>query len=207
MSAGWRQAIRDPYLTQVDVARELRRPQSFVSKCEGGERRVDVVELNEFSRLYGIPLNFSLAELHFQESRVILLTYHRSDPIPAMRETTSVCSDPSRSECASTPGQPWDRLSLHLEGFSFVSGWPFPNNPLVGSRPVLSSRTRDGFDITADQRDDFPVCHFLLSRSLSMYFTRVGKEIRSLRRIFLFVIGRSFSRTAWGEGSYRFSHL
>jgi beta-glucanase (GH16 family) len=26
-------------------------------------------------------------------------------------------------------------------------------------------------------------------------------------RIFLFVIGRSFSRTAWGEGSYRFSHL
>ena len=27
-----------------------------------------------------------------------------------------------------------------LEGFSLVSGWPFPDNPLVSSRPVLSSR-------------------------------------------------------------------
>ena len=53
-----RQARRDAGLTQVDVARELRRPQSFVSKCESGERRVDVVELQEFARLYGKSLNF-----------------------------------------------------------------------------------------------------------------------------------------------------
>jgi len=32
-------------LTQGEVARRLRKPQSFVSKCESGERRVDVVEL------------------------------------------------------------------------------------------------------------------------------------------------------------------
>jgi hypothetical protein len=61
MSAGWRQGRRDPYLTHIDVARELRRPQSFVSKCESGERRVDVVELNEFFLLYGKPLNFFLS--------------------------------------------------------------------------------------------------------------------------------------------------
>jgi transcriptional regulator with XRE-family HTH domain len=53
-----RQARRDAGLTQVDVARELRRPQSFVSKCESGERRVDVVELEELARLYDKPLDF-----------------------------------------------------------------------------------------------------------------------------------------------------
>jgi transcriptional regulator with XRE-family HTH domain len=53
-----RQARRDAGLTQVDVARELRRPQSFVSKCESGERRVDVIELQELARLYGKPLDF-----------------------------------------------------------------------------------------------------------------------------------------------------
>jgi len=45
-------------LTQVEVANKLRRPQSYVSKCESGERRVDVVELMEFARLYGKGLEF-----------------------------------------------------------------------------------------------------------------------------------------------------
>lgn len=31
-------------LTQDDVARRLNRPQSFVAKYEGGERRIDIVE-------------------------------------------------------------------------------------------------------------------------------------------------------------------
>jgi transcriptional regulator with XRE-family HTH domain len=39
------QARREAGLTQTEVARALRRPQSFVSKCESGERRVDVIEL------------------------------------------------------------------------------------------------------------------------------------------------------------------
>jgi len=28
------------------------------SKCESGERRVDVVELMAFARIYGVPINF-----------------------------------------------------------------------------------------------------------------------------------------------------
>jgi transcriptional regulator with XRE-family HTH domain len=46
-------------LTQIEAARRLNRPQSFVSKCESGERRVDVVELVQFCRVYGTnTLNF-----------------------------------------------------------------------------------------------------------------------------------------------------
>lgn len=40
-----KQARQDGSLTQVQVARKLSRPQSFVSKVESGERRVDAVEL------------------------------------------------------------------------------------------------------------------------------------------------------------------
>ncbi len=45
-------ARRDAGLTQADVARKLGRPQSYVSKCESGERRIDVIELEAFARLY-----------------------------------------------------------------------------------------------------------------------------------------------------------
>ncbi len=41
-------------LTQRDAAARLLRPQSYLSKCESGERRVDVVELFEFCEAYGI---------------------------------------------------------------------------------------------------------------------------------------------------------
>ena len=45
-------------LTQIEVARLLGRPQSFVSKCESGERRVDVTELAKFAGVYRKPLDF-----------------------------------------------------------------------------------------------------------------------------------------------------
>ena len=48
-----RAARLDAGLTQQQVARALRKPQSFVSKCESGERRVDVVELERFAKVYG----------------------------------------------------------------------------------------------------------------------------------------------------------
>jgi hypothetical protein len=45
-------------LTQVQVALALGKPQSFVSKCENGERRVDILELADFAQLYRKPLDF-----------------------------------------------------------------------------------------------------------------------------------------------------
>lgn len=46
-------------LTQVQTAKRLHEPQSFVAKCESGERRVDVVELIAFCRTYRVdPARF-----------------------------------------------------------------------------------------------------------------------------------------------------
>ncbi len=50
-------------LTQVDVAKRLGKPQSFVSSCESGQRRIDVVELHEFARLYGVKTGYFLEAL------------------------------------------------------------------------------------------------------------------------------------------------
>ncbi len=41
-------------LTQTDLAKKLRRPQSFVSKYEKAHQRLDVVEFVEVSQALGI---------------------------------------------------------------------------------------------------------------------------------------------------------
>ncbi len=41
-------------LTQAELAEKLLRPQSFVSKYERGERRLDVVEFLEVARALGM---------------------------------------------------------------------------------------------------------------------------------------------------------
>lgn len=57
-----RQARRDAGLTQVEVARRLGRTQSFVTKAERGERRLDVVELRALARIYRKPISFFFGE-------------------------------------------------------------------------------------------------------------------------------------------------
>ena len=48
-----RQARLDAGLTQQEVAARLGKSQSFVSRSENGQRRVDVVELQAFAEIYG----------------------------------------------------------------------------------------------------------------------------------------------------------
>ena len=53
-----RKARIEAGLTQAQVARKLKRPQSHVSNIETGQQRVDVVELQRFARMYGRKRNY-----------------------------------------------------------------------------------------------------------------------------------------------------
>lgn len=55
-----KQARFDAGLKQEDVARKLKKQQSYVSKIERGERRLDVTELREFVKIYAKDINFFL---------------------------------------------------------------------------------------------------------------------------------------------------
>ena len=58
-----REARKAIGLTQAEVAARLRRPQSFVSALESGERRIDVIELSEMARLYRRKLGWFIEVL------------------------------------------------------------------------------------------------------------------------------------------------
>ncbi|MGA2146405.1 MAG: helix-turn-helix transcriptional regulator [Bryobacteraceae bacterium] len=52
----FRQARGDAGLSQVELARILHKPQSFVSKYESGTRRLDLLELRDVCRAMGISV-------------------------------------------------------------------------------------------------------------------------------------------------------
>ena len=56
--------IRDERcLSQEAIARQLGRPQSFVSKYEAGERRIDIFEFREILAVLGISVHSFLRRL------------------------------------------------------------------------------------------------------------------------------------------------
>jgi len=50
-------------LSQAQVAKRLGQTQSFVSKCERGERRLDVVEARAFCMAIGVPFMVVMSKL------------------------------------------------------------------------------------------------------------------------------------------------
>ncbi len=58
-----KQARETSSLTQIQLAERLGQTQSFVSKVERGERRLDVVELRAFCNAIGVSFGTFVSEL------------------------------------------------------------------------------------------------------------------------------------------------
>lgn len=56
-------------LTQAELSSALEMPQSYVSKYETGERRLDVIELREVCRPLGVTLRSLVAEFETRVSK------------------------------------------------------------------------------------------------------------------------------------------
>lgn len=51
-------------LSQQELAEKLDRPQSFVAKYEGGERRIDLVEFLEIAAVLGVDARRIMRAIH-----------------------------------------------------------------------------------------------------------------------------------------------
>ena len=58
-----KEARHEADMTQTEVGRLFGAHASFVSKCESGERRIDVIELAQFCRAYGITVSDLLSRI------------------------------------------------------------------------------------------------------------------------------------------------
>ena len=53
-----KKARADAGFDQKKVAKLLDKTQSYVSRIESGQRRIDVIQLKEFAKIYNKPINF-----------------------------------------------------------------------------------------------------------------------------------------------------
>ena len=53
-------ARKDAGLLQTDVSERMGKARTFISKCELGERRVDVIELQRLAKIYGKSIGYFL---------------------------------------------------------------------------------------------------------------------------------------------------
>jgi transcriptional regulator with XRE-family HTH domain len=53
-----KEARNESGFTQVEISQKLKKPQSYISKIERGERRIDVAELSILAKLYKKSLDY-----------------------------------------------------------------------------------------------------------------------------------------------------
>lgn len=58
-----KRARKDSGMTQKEAALKFGRNQSFISKIESGERRIDVIELGQLMRIYHTPADMMLSDI------------------------------------------------------------------------------------------------------------------------------------------------
>ena len=61
-AARLKKARQEAGLDQAHVAKLLAKTQSYVSKIESGQRKIDIVTLKEFAKLYKKPTSYFLSE-------------------------------------------------------------------------------------------------------------------------------------------------
>lgn len=53
-----KEARAEAGFTQAEISQKLRKPQSYISKIERGERRIDVAELSILAKIYKKSLDY-----------------------------------------------------------------------------------------------------------------------------------------------------
>ena len=53
-----RSARLDAGLTQIEAGKKLKKPQSYLSKVERGERKIEAIELGDFAKIYNKDINY-----------------------------------------------------------------------------------------------------------------------------------------------------
>lgn len=53
-----RKARLESGLRQIDVAKKMKRPQSYISRVESGEYRLGILEVKAFAKLYGKSIEY-----------------------------------------------------------------------------------------------------------------------------------------------------